>query len=249
MNVKDIRVKLNMSQARFAKEYGIPLRTLQSWESGERKPARYIVDLLFRILIAEGRIKMLNLGDSPKVVHIADNLSIAFTAWTYNDKTYYGYAEFLGGPNGYLSFNSFQGGGRNYGDSSDCYERIDEEDYFGDLANVWNMILALDELDGCFDVTGFEVDNDFEDCDVDIIEEELDFSECKKYIVFDDCGTDIYTEEFTTADEAIKYADKEFSRLTKSDLKRRNAFYVLESVNPDPDAPDHWDGNPIKAYL
>lgn len=53
-----------------------------------------------------------------------------------------------------------------------------------------------------------------------------------KYIVFDDCGTDIYDEEFDTAAEAIDYADSEFSRLTKSDLKRRNAFYVLESSNP-----------------
>lgn len=152
MNIKDIRIKLDMTQAEFAKEYGFPLRTLQSWEAGERKPAQYIMDLLMRTIVAESRG-----GNKMNIVHLTDELSIAFTAWEYEGKTHHGYAEFLGGPNGYITMNSFQNGGRRYGDAAECYERLDEEEYFGDLADIWNMILDLDELDDCFDVTDFEL--------------------------------------------------------------------------------------------
>ena len=34
---KTIRQQLNMSQSQFSKTFGIPLRTLQSWEQGRRK--------------------------------------------------------------------------------------------------------------------------------------------------------------------------------------------------------------------
>ena len=36
--------------------------------------------------------------------------------------------------------------------------------------------------------------------------------------------------------------------LTKCDQKRRTAFYVLGSVNPDEDAPDHYDGDIVKRW-
>lgn len=37
-DVKDIRRELDMSQQQFAAAYGIPLRTVQSWEQGARHP-------------------------------------------------------------------------------------------------------------------------------------------------------------------------------------------------------------------
>ena len=40
----------NMTQQEFSKAYGVPIRTLQSWEMGERVPPAYVLDLLeFRI--------------------------------------------------------------------------------------------------------------------------------------------------------------------------------------------------------
>lgn len=40
----------NMTQQEFSKAYGVPIRTLQSWEMGDRVPPAYVLDLLeFRI--------------------------------------------------------------------------------------------------------------------------------------------------------------------------------------------------------
>ncbi len=40
----------DMTQQEFSKAYGVPIRTLQSWEMGERVPPAYVLDLLeFRI--------------------------------------------------------------------------------------------------------------------------------------------------------------------------------------------------------
>jgi putative transcriptional regulator len=38
VDVKEIRKELEMSQQEFADAYGIPLRTVQSWEQGARHP-------------------------------------------------------------------------------------------------------------------------------------------------------------------------------------------------------------------
>ncbi|MBP6012904.1 MAG: helix-turn-helix domain-containing protein [Alphaproteobacteria bacterium] len=38
VDVKEIRNELSMSQQEFAEAYGIPLRTVQSWEQGARRP-------------------------------------------------------------------------------------------------------------------------------------------------------------------------------------------------------------------
>lgn len=70
-----------------------------------------------------------------------------------------------------------------------------------------------------------------------------------KYIIVDNKDGDLFTTEFNTAEEAIKEADKQFNYLTEHDKKHRQAFYVLESVNPDEDADNHFDGNPIKEYI
>lgn len=48
--VKELRKSTGLSQVAFAKKYGIPLRTLQSWEIGERKPAPYIVAMISKLV-------------------------------------------------------------------------------------------------------------------------------------------------------------------------------------------------------
>ncbi len=48
--IRILRSKAGMTQAAFADAYEIPLRTLQSWEGGEREPAPYIVKMLTRLV-------------------------------------------------------------------------------------------------------------------------------------------------------------------------------------------------------
>lgn len=72
-----------------------------------------------------------------------------------------------------------------------------------------------------------------------------------KYILFDkrDDGQ-IFTEEFENKEEAIRMADITWERyITDTEKRHIVEFYVLESVNPDEDAEDHWDGNYAKLYL
>ena len=69
-----------------------------------------------------------------------------------------------------------------------------------------------------------------------------------RYLVIDELKNEMYVEEFETEIEAIKKADAEFNSLTPGDKERRVAFYVLESVDPDPESVDHFDGDIIKSY-
>ncbi|MCQ2555581.1 MAG: helix-turn-helix domain-containing protein [Clostridia bacterium] len=46
MNIKEMRNKLGETQSEFAARYDIPMRTIQNWEAGIRKPPEYILNLL-----------------------------------------------------------------------------------------------------------------------------------------------------------------------------------------------------------
>lgn len=46
MEIKELRLKLKMSQSQFATHYSIPLGTLKRWEQGQSKPPIYLVKLL-----------------------------------------------------------------------------------------------------------------------------------------------------------------------------------------------------------
>jgi len=37
-DVRSVRIKMGLSQGKFAKAFGIPLQTLQNWEAGRRGP-------------------------------------------------------------------------------------------------------------------------------------------------------------------------------------------------------------------
>lgn len=67
-----------------------------------------------------------------------------------------------------------------------------------------------------------------------------------KYIAFDERKNgQIFTKEFESKEEAIESAEYAWDRRTEYDKKHTDRLYVLESVNPDEDADDHYDGNPI----
>lgn len=50
MTVKEIRTSTGLSQTKFGEKYGIPMRTIQDWEAGIRKPPEYVVTLLERVV-------------------------------------------------------------------------------------------------------------------------------------------------------------------------------------------------------
>lgn len=53
MNIKEICEKYGYTQTALAKEFGIPLRTVQNWYAGVRKPPEYVPNLIIRILEKE----------------------------------------------------------------------------------------------------------------------------------------------------------------------------------------------------
>lgn len=48
MTIKEMRELLGLTQEQFSYKYHIPKRSIQNWESGERKPPEYVVELLER---------------------------------------------------------------------------------------------------------------------------------------------------------------------------------------------------------
>jgi hypothetical protein len=67
-----------------------------------------------------------------------------------------------------------------------------------------------------------------------------------RYIIIDERKNgQLFAEEVEHKDNAINSAKYDWNRRTEHDKKRTDRFYVLESVNPDEDADDHFDGNPI----
>lgn len=49
MSIQELRAKTNLSQKQFAEYFEIPIRTVQEWEQGRKKPPDYIPKLLERI--------------------------------------------------------------------------------------------------------------------------------------------------------------------------------------------------------
>lgn len=50
MTIKEIRQLTGLSAQKFGDKYGIPLRTIQNWEGGQRQAPEYIVKLLERVV-------------------------------------------------------------------------------------------------------------------------------------------------------------------------------------------------------
>lgn len=69
-----------------------------------------------------------------------------------------------------------------------------------------------------------------------------------KYVVVDERKNDMFTKEFDTEIEARKEADRQWDAMSEYDKKQCEAFYILESDDPDVDAPNHLDGWYVKQY-
>ena len=69
-----------------------------------------------------------------------------------------------------------------------------------------------------------------------------------KYIVMDYKDGDLFTEEFSTAEEAIISAEYSWEHLTDKEKTHRESFFVLESINPDEEAENHLDGDIVRRW-
>lgn len=52
-NFRKLRQISGLTQAKFAQEYGEPPRTLEKWDTGERTPPPYVIELLAAEVITE----------------------------------------------------------------------------------------------------------------------------------------------------------------------------------------------------
>ena len=56
--IRKLRKQLALSQSKFAKKYGIPVRTLQKWEQGVAEPLPYLMALIQEEIDIEDYIKV-----------------------------------------------------------------------------------------------------------------------------------------------------------------------------------------------
>lgn len=61
MTIKELRALTGLSQSKFAEKFGIPVKTIQSWEIELRSPAPYIPDLIEKILMLEAVVSENNM--------------------------------------------------------------------------------------------------------------------------------------------------------------------------------------------
>ena len=59
ISILDLRKKTGLSQSQFAKKFHIQIKTLQSWEQGQRNTPESILFMVHRILELEERAKLL----------------------------------------------------------------------------------------------------------------------------------------------------------------------------------------------
>lgn len=154
-------------------------------------------------------------------------------------------------------------------DESDVWELVDKKSvmdsdgfytdyclYYNVLEDTYATVFGDSDMyrpeDGWFDA---EFDNEAEALEwfenytgFDDDDEDIQQLTGKMYVLIDDCGVDVYTETFDNAEDAIDYANSEWERLTNYDKKRRNAFYVIESVANDIDAENAFDGDIIRQW-
>ena len=53
MTIHEMQVALGYTRKKFSERYEIPVRTLEDWEAGKRKPAPYILKLLERAVLQD----------------------------------------------------------------------------------------------------------------------------------------------------------------------------------------------------
>ena len=65
MTIRDVRQSASLTQKQMSDLLDIPLRTIEDWDSGRRKPPEYVVSLIIYKLTAEG----FNVGGEKETNH------------------------------------------------------------------------------------------------------------------------------------------------------------------------------------
>ena len=58
MDIKEIRESTGMNKKEFSEYFGIPYRTLQDWELGNRKAPNYVYNMIGKIIELTGMDKL-----------------------------------------------------------------------------------------------------------------------------------------------------------------------------------------------
>ncbi len=54
MRIRELRKQTGLSQTKFGELFGIPLRTIQHWESENRTPPEYVINMIEELLYFKG---------------------------------------------------------------------------------------------------------------------------------------------------------------------------------------------------
>lgn len=57
VTIKDICCEFELGQTALARRFGIPIRTVQQWYTGERKPPSYVIAMIKQLLEIERNTK------------------------------------------------------------------------------------------------------------------------------------------------------------------------------------------------
>lgn len=50
LTIKEVCERYDINQSALARRFGVPLRTVQGWYLGERKPPEYVVNMICELL-------------------------------------------------------------------------------------------------------------------------------------------------------------------------------------------------------
>lgn len=64
VSIKDLRNATGLSQTKFADAYHIPVKNIQNWEQGTRKPPTYLIYLLKRCVELDKKSNVFNKNTS-----------------------------------------------------------------------------------------------------------------------------------------------------------------------------------------
>ena len=86
MDIRSLRKMLGATQNGFATRYGIPLRTIQNWETGKRKPPQYIMEWLERQVcedLVNRKTIQLPVYEKHKMDLLKRNQTVGAIAWLH----------------------------------------------------------------------------------------------------------------------------------------------------------------------
>lgn len=86
--IKELRHQAGMAQKQFAEYFKIPVRTIEDWEAGRRKPPEYIIELIKYKLDKEGYLFMGKLLKDYTIEDVSKLVNMAYYKSSKSDKIY-----------------------------------------------------------------------------------------------------------------------------------------------------------------